>query len=353
MPFKYISERREFIRLYYKGLGKTAVIYPTGLMVALALGMVSLGVIFYVREEFHATATQVGLLTVAWCSGMALGCVLLRPLFDRVAPRHVIVIGCVALGVSILAMLVVPATWCVIALMGMNGLSMAVFWPQMTGWLYSGIEGKTLSRAMGRFRLIASAGILSPFIAGWLSEVEPALPLLVAGSICLAAAFLVAVTGRALPAVRNARAAAENNEENDSAKGRSTLLRYPAWLGLFCVYFTVAVLVVVFPLVAKDLLHLRERLIGGLLVVQGLAGLIVFLVMSATAFWHFRSAPMLLWQLIGAGAFITLAYVAYGERAGSRCSDGAVRRRGLRELCEQHLPRCFRRGEPCQADGHP
>ena len=96
---RYISQGRQVIRSYYAGIAKTFVIYPAAFLVATGLGQVGLGLLFFVRDVFQLSPSRVGLLGSVWSLSYVLGCLFLRPRFDRVLPRHLIIASTASVGV--------------------------------------------------------------------------------------------------------------------------------------------------------------------------------------------------------------------------------------------------------------
>jgi len=305
--FKYISQRREIIRAYYAGLGKTGLTSVASFLVAVAFGQVALGLVFYVREVFGATAGQIGALAATWAICYAVGCLFIRPAFSRFLPRYLIIGATFCAFVFTLTMRFAPSLAWIFILQGLNGFCLSLFWPPLMGWLSSDLEVKALSKAVSRFNLSWCLGnIISPFIAGWLSQIAVHLPLYAGSGIYIVAAVFVAGAAFALPSTP-----AEGNTRNNAGRadaGRSTLLRYPAWVGLFAAYFAIGVVLNIFPLMGRYVLGFSKRTVGTVLLVRGLFNAATFMFLGRTAFWHFRSLPMLLGQLLGVAAFVGLIF---------------------------------------------
>ena len=93
MKLQYISQRRQLIKSYYTGIGKTAVIFPSAFLVAVGAGLITLGIVFYLRDVFRASPSEIGLIAALWSLSYICGCLFIRPLFDRILPRHTIMIA--------------------------------------------------------------------------------------------------------------------------------------------------------------------------------------------------------------------------------------------------------------------
>jgi DHA1 family multidrug resistance protein-like MFS transporter/DHA1 family quinolone resistance protein-like MFS transporter len=116
------------------------------------------------------------------------------------------------------------------------------------------------------------------------------------------------VSGAALALPRMRDTGTPPGENGDQAQpGRSTLLRYPAWLGHFACFFAVGMLGVVFPIAGRNDLGLRESVIGALFLGRSLANAAAFFCLGRTQFWHFRPSVMLGGVALAAAGFGALA----------------------------------------------
>ena len=52
---RLISQPYQVVRAYYRGIGKTGVIYPAAFLMSCAMGQVVLGLIFHARDTFGAS----------------------------------------------------------------------------------------------------------------------------------------------------------------------------------------------------------------------------------------------------------------------------------------------------------
>jgi len=309
---RYIGLPHKILRAYSALAGKSAIVYPAAFLVALGLGQVGLGLIFYLREVFSSPATVIGWLAATWSLAYIVGCLLVRPAFDTVPPPYLIVVANFLMTGFTLGMQFVPSISWIFALHGLYGMAVSHFWPPLMGWLSSEVEGEALNRACARFNLSwCLGGIISPYLAGWLSEMNVRLPLLGGSALFLLTAVYVAGTALVKPktgGVSTCRAA--GGQQNAAlAPDRSTLLRYPAWVGLFATYFAMGVIASIFPVIGQDDLLLSRSSIGLLLLVRSLVNAVAFLALGRLVFWHFRVLPMLMGQLMAVCGFVLLAHV--------------------------------------------
>ena len=310
MKLQYISEQRQLIKSFYSGIGKTAVIFPSAFFVATGGGLIALGMVFYLREVLGASPSQVGWLAALWSLCYISGCTFIRPLFDRVLPRYSMVTATFCMCIFTLAVHYAGSILWIYVLWGLYGLATSLFWPPMMAWLSQNIEGIALSRAMSKFNFSWSAGmVVSPFLAGWLSEKTPQLPLYSGSTLFLLAGFMIVGAILVLPAIRNDRSTGLAVATKGGGKGKDTPLRYPAWVGLYVTYAVMGVILTIFPMAARDVLSLSKSVIGLLLLTRALLATCGFIILGKTTFWHFKTQPMVLGQLLLVFLLISLVYV--------------------------------------------
>jgi MFS family permease len=236
------------------------------------------------------------------------GNLLMQPLTRTLLPRYSLIISAVA--ASAFAFLIATANqpWTAIAAYAGVGLSAAMFWPPIMGWLSAGAEGARLNRKISRFNMSWSIGvILGPYIAGLLTEIDPGLALLAgAGGFAIVAVTVIAASFL-MESIRNDshRDPARNGV---SAPDESTPLRFPSWVGMFGAYAVLGALAVTFPLYAREHLALREGVIGGVLLTRALASTVGFFLLGRTVAWHFRRVPIVvpIAVLVGASSILWL-----------------------------------------------
>ena len=311
MAYKYIDRKFQIIKSFYTGIGKSSVLFPTSFLVALGHGIVTLGVIFYIREVFSATPSQVGYFTALWSLCYVAGCLFLRPLTNLVLPRYALM--CATFLKSIFIVMIVLAKDITYAYIfyGFFGLSIVFFWPPLMGWLSHGVEGAQLGKLISKFNFSWSIGsIISPLLAGFLSQKNPVFPLYAGVALFLSAGLLLAGASLTLPKIRLDKVVNLKKESSISGKDNSTPMRFPAWFGIFTTYTVIGIIVNIFPLFALDQIHMDKSTIGFLLQGRALFATFGFIVMGRTTFWHFRPAPMLLSQCALAVCVFLLRFIS-------------------------------------------
>lgn len=154
------------------------------------------------------------------------------------------------------------------------------------GWLSTGYEGAELNKATSRFSLSWSiGGVFSSYIAGILSEHGKFLPIVMSASLFAINALFILSSRLLVPA--DTISATDGHEETE-AIDRSTMLRFPAWLGAFLIYAVMGVLFNVFPVFARDRLAHSESTIGFMLTMRAMATALGFFVLGRLTFWQFK-----------------------------------------------------------------
>ncbi len=184
-------------------MGKSIAILPSAIMVETATGMTNLGLIFYMRDIHGLAPGVVGWFAATWLICYVAGCLALRSIIGRIAPRNCMIASTAGMGVCVLAILHSPFIPRSFFLFGVYGLALSLFWPPLMGWISACREGKELGRAMSRLTIVGTMGILlGPFLAGILSEVDPALPVICAIALYFFTALLISAASLLLPSIR-------------------------------------------------------------------------------------------------------------------------------------------------------
>ena len=310
MKLQYISQRRQLIKSFYTGIGKTSVIFPSAFLVALGSGLIGLGVVFYMRDIFNAPASEIGTLFALWSLCYISGCIFIRPLFDRVLPRYTLIIATSCMFAFTLPIHFVKSIVWIYVLFAWYGFSTSLFWPPLMAWVSEKVEGVELGRTISKFNLFWSTGlIISPFLAGWLSERATELPLYSGSSLFLLTSFMIAGAILVLPGMEKDKEVEVSAGIRNGGRGKDTPVRYPAWVGVYTTYVVFGVLLVVFPVSGRDDLSMSKSVIGLVLLSRALFMTIGFVILGRTAFWHFKILPMVLAQVCLAVSLVFMVYI--------------------------------------------
>ncbi len=291
-------------------LGKTAVIYPAAALNSIALGIANLGLVYFLRYKFGASAAAIGMIASAHSLAYFAACFLLRPFSSSLLPRYSLILSTGLNALFLILTLSSPSIGFVALFYSLSGLSLALFWPPMMGWVSTGLEGQKLNAALSKFNLSWSAGIIvSPYIAGYLTEQGRGLPFAVSAALYFSICLLVASASLVLHKVKTDRHVEPKKNRAAGSKDRSTPLRYPSWLSLLSVYAILGVLNVVLPIYGREVLGISERTVGLILLTRGVTTTIGFLVFGKADWWHFKSSPIIVTQVLAAGCVLLLGIV--------------------------------------------
>jgi predicted MFS family arabinose efflux permease len=291
--------RRPIRRAFHTSLGKSFVILPSAFLAALAVGLVSFGMIFFMRDVYGASVGLIGWFSAIWTISYFAGCIFLRPLFIGFLPRHAMTLATTLMGLWALCILLVRSLFLTFVFYGLLGLSLSLFFPRLMGWLSQRMHDRILNRVMARFNLSwSTATIISPGLGGYLFERNPLLPIAVPIGIFFGLTVFIGAASLFLPKIRGDRHQDDQPINGEERVDRSTPLRYPVWIGLFTTYVVMGMLFSVFPLFLRENLYLSESLVGALLLTRSLSSTIFFLLLGRSEFWHFKKRYMIAAQIV-------------------------------------------------------
>ena len=291
------------------GLRKMAVIGPAAFLNSLGIGSVNLGLIFILREVFQAPPAVVGRFGALWSLVYFASCLIFRRLTARLVPRNSMTFMTASSAVIILLLCIFPGLPAAFLAYSAFGAVIAFFWPPLMGWLSRGLEGRDLSRATGLFSFSWSVGgIVSPYLAGTLSERGKFLPLWFAVAMFAANSIFLQVSRRVLR--DSDERPIPGRTETAPARDGSTPLRFSAWTSVTVLYAAVGILANIFPLFARSELGLSESNTGLLITVRMAATTAGFLFFSRFSFWRFRQGLLLVPTAFAGGAALILSVAA-------------------------------------------
>jgi DHA1 family multidrug resistance protein-like MFS transporter/DHA1 family quinolone resistance protein-like MFS transporter len=302
--------RRPIRRAFRSSLGKSFVLLPSAFLSSLAVGLVSFGMIFFLRDVYHAPAGLIGWFSALWTLSYFAGCIFLRPILRDLLPRYSMILATSLMGLLSLGIILIRSLLLTFILYGLFGVSLSLFFPRLMGWLFQRMSDKTLNRVMARFNISWSAAtIISPVLGGLLFERSAILPLVTSMSIFFALTLFIGAASIFLPRIRRDNRAEDQAVSEDDGTDRSTPLRYPAWIGLVTIYVLMGILGSAFPLFLRGKLLLSESHVGVLLLARSLAATVFFIVLGRTEFWHFKKRYILFAQAGAALIIMSMIFV--------------------------------------------
>ncbi len=290
------------------------LLLPTAFTMSLAIGVVNLGMLFLVKGTHGAGPETIGWFTALWCVTYFSGCLLLRPVSRLLRASASMVLACALITVLLAVYALTPSLISAFISYGLYGFACALFWPRAMGWLAAGLEGTGITRAYGAYNIAwSTAGILAPYIAGALSELNPPLPVYVGIALFAANCFFVLLASPRIPSPSLPAEGAETTSTT-GAEDHSTPLRFPAWIGVFAAYVLFAVFSNIFPVFAKDELFLSESAIGLILLARASVTAAAFWLIGRSSAWQFKRK--LLIMPLCAGFALDLVFIFVRSTVG-------------------------------------
>lgn len=275
----------------------------------LAISLVNLALVYYLRYTLGASAGVVGLAASTYTGVYLACCLAFGGFYQRFRPYVVVCISLLGMGLSMVLVTCSDSIPLVFTFLVLYGFFMSMLWPQVEAWITRGAEGAQLNRLTSAFNFSWSFGTgISPYIASFLVTVSPAFALVFgAGLFAFIAAFaaLGTLSCPHIRAIRPEREYIHDLERNDGAVDHSTPLRYDSWIAVFVVYSALSVVLNIFPMYAGEVAGMGETTSGFLLLLRGLATCAAFMTLGRMRFWQFKAWMIYLAQ----GMFVVLALV--------------------------------------------
>lgn len=275
---------------------KAYVLLSAAFVANMGIGILNFSLVFYMRDVFNSTASEIGWFSSTWAFSYFIGCFALHKLSRKIGAHRSIASAVLGMLFVVISMQFSTTVILMFVLYGLFGFITALFWPPLMGWISEGFEGHELNRMMGFFNLSWSTGlVISPYLGGLLLESNLSYPLVFAAGLyglLTVALFLVPILFSSIVPQR------ADSRIDIPVSDSSTSLRYITWLGNFTGYIIFGVLVFVFPLYAREELLFAESSIGLLLLFRAFFSTFIFVFAGRMSWWHFNKAYMLIMQLL-------------------------------------------------------
>jgi len=276
-------------------VSKLAIVCPSALVMGITTNCLNFALVFYSHDKFGANTFQASLFGSLYSLSYLCLCSFGGGLLQKIPPLKSILISISCCIVWLLMLLKAPSLHIAYVLETAIGTSLALYWPQLMGWLSNGLEGKQLSRATSFFNFSWSTGtIVAPFLAGFLSDINGIYPLYVCVCLIMLNGLYVTIASRWLPPDATTTVTATATATTQPAEeDHSPLMRFPCWYGLICAWFAIGFIYNSYPLMAEQSLGFSRQYIGNLILLRALTATIMMTAMGFCSFWQFRY-----WQLI-------------------------------------------------------
>lgn len=294
---RWVSERK--MAGLYAGIFFQAFLYGTWFIA-----------IPFIVNRFSGSDSDVGVCTGTFFAGYitALTVFLLhRNVFDKYNPKRLVQI---AIGIDVVLM---ASAYLIVAtpVMGYSGYRIiftlkiisailgfvsVMLWPQIIGWLSAGHEGFRLNHKLGIFNISCSlAGLISPYIAGYLVQLSSVLPLITCTAMAVISFVIICFT-RKPPS--SSEITNDDIQQIDTKQAESLQLCF-VWLSRIAMitsFACVGLIRVQMPLLFKLNLGFSESKYGTAIMVMGTLIFLVFWVAGKTHKWHYKLPLLLLSQ---------------------------------------------------------
>jgi DHA1 family multidrug resistance protein-like MFS transporter len=225
-------------------------------------------------------------------------------LSDRFGRRRLMVAGPLIFGISCLLMTQMPNVKGVLALAGLNGLGMAIFWPAFQAWIAESRNGSGLARNIGSFNMSWTAShLLGPTLAGILFGLYSRLPFWMAAALCLILFLVMKASVRERVPQEQIKTESLPPESEESKSGRNFL--YAIWIANFASFFILGNARYQFPKLAREM-AMSPYAIGLLMSCIGLAQFLGFFFLRGSERWHFKKFYLLGAQLLAAAGLLLI-----------------------------------------------
>jgi DHA1 family multidrug resistance protein-like MFS transporter/DHA1 family quinolone resistance protein-like MFS transporter len=121
---------------------------------------------------------------------------------------------------------------------------------------------------------------------------------------------LITAASLLLPEIKRDRGSAASVDEQTPKVDGSTILRFPAWIGMFIAFGLSGVVMNIFPVFAVEELYLKKEIIGVLMQSRNYIAVIVFILLGHSVFWHFKISFILACQAVLACLFFSMNFIS-------------------------------------------
>jgi len=184
------------------------------------------------------------------------------------------------------------------------GVSMALFWPTYEAWLAERSGGGTLLKRIRNFNIFWSTGIaLGPFFAGYLfNEQKPFRAFYISALMCMV--NFGAIAGQHKTSEKKEPKTDDISAENQQLR---RVYLHIAWIANFSAWFTLSILRELGPKLTLEM-GIPAKTFGYLMLINGIVQTAMFFFLGTPypRKWHYKLAPLVIFQLIAMVAFLCI-----------------------------------------------
>jgi DHA1 family tetracycline resistance protein-like MFS transporter len=228
-------------------------------------------------------------------------------LSDRLGRRILMVAGPLIFAISCLLTTQAGKVFHILALAGLNGIAMAIFWPSFQAWVAESPAGSNLARNIGSFNMSWTASqFIGPTLSGILFSLHPRVPFWAAAALSFLLFFLLraSISDRSPQPAKGEAILPLRSEDSDRGMG----FLYAIWIANFASWFILGNLRYQFPKLARDM-AISPFTIGLLLSCVGLSQFLGFFFLRGSDRWHFKKSYLLGAQVLSASALLLIFFL--------------------------------------------
>ena len=306
---------------------RTVILFPAAFLMNMSIMMINFAVIFFLKDLVGLTASTIGWFFAAGSGGYVLGCILLRPVQNRMIPPVSMFISIIMTIFSLFMIKNSTSPGAVLVYYLIFSTAPAFYWPQLMGWFSYGLKNDELGKSISKFNISWSTGALTgPLVGGILAErniimsfyIDIAMIAAIAILLMLGLVFIrdMRTFPSHLTAAASGPATHEAGLEEKPAKqadlingGRGTIMRFSGWIGVYSAYIVLGLINNIFPLFVRDSLGLGESLAGNILFIRGVTSAIGFYLAGRFIRWHFNRKIMILTQVAVIAVLLVMMFI--------------------------------------------
>ena len=254
----------------------------------------------FILKNIGAADTSMGLCLSLGFVGYLFGCLFGGTKVDKFNPKSVVLTGSGIMTVIVILLWFVlwghqqgfigSYAFVLVAILAASiGLTKAMFWPLMMGWISMDFEGKGLNRRLAFYNMSWSIGlIVSPYIGGILTEINDSLAIL-ATIIFVGSAFVLSGF-----AARPNKVEVKTVQSNNTIQHKDTFnislgrFRLTSRVAMVCVFVCMGLFKTQLAVLFKLELDFSESQYGLVMTINSIVSWLVFVVISKNHTWHFK-----------------------------------------------------------------